>query len=295
LKAVRLARLSPQATDRRGTGAGHPTGPARRPIVKIGGAGVCRTDPAHHRGPVGTRRWARRLPYILGHEKRRLGARGRIRGQHNVAVGRQTVILHPTPTLRAVLCLPGRQRHALRRQRVPRACPADGGMAEYLRTSARRPASSSTRRPGRPDVAALRPDAGHHGPTHAVRKAHPAAVSRPRPCVVIGAGGLGPYRHPVLGHADRGHDHRGGPQPPDALKLAEQLGARHTVVADGKARDYGGRDDRRAMARKWCSTSSPSRGPRNDGFAMTRRAGLVLRDRLRRPRFTIPDPGHHLH
>ena len=104
----------------------------------------------------------------------------------------------------------------------------DGGMAEYLLTSARAcvkldPATQPQ------DVAALA-DAGITA-YHAVRKAIPLLYPGTT-CVVIGAGGLGHIGIQCLVAltatkiivVDRN---------PDALKLAEQLGAHHTVVADG--------------------------------------------------------------
>src|SRR5207245_7603361 len=104
----------------------------------------------------------------------------------------------------------------------------DGGMAEYLLTSARCCVKLDPQtRPQ--DVAALA-DAWITA-YHAVRKAlpllYPGTTS-----VVIGAGGLGHIGIQCLAAltatkvivVDRN---------PDALKLAEQLGADHTVVADG--------------------------------------------------------------
>ncbi len=101
-------------------------------------------------------------------------------------------------------------------------------MAEYLLTSARAcvkldPATQPK------DVAALA-DAGITA-YHAVRKAIPLLYPGTT-CVVIGAGGLGHIGIQCLAAltatriivVDRN---------PDALKLAEQLGAQHTVVADG--------------------------------------------------------------
>jgi NAD+-dependent secondary alcohol dehydrogenase Adh1 len=101
-------------------------------------------------------------------------------------------------------------------------------MAEYLRTSAR--ACIKLNPETRPqDVAALA-DAGITA-YHAVRKALPLLYPGTT-CVVIGAGGLGHIGIQCLAAltatriivVDRN---------PDALKLAEQLGATHTVVADG--------------------------------------------------------------
>ena len=82
-------------------------------------------------------------------------------------------------------------------------------MAEYLLTSAR--ACVKLNPSTRPqDVAALA-DAGITA-YHAVRKAIPLLYPGTT-AVVIGAGGLGPHRHPVPGHADRHEHHRRRRQP----------------------------------------------------------------------------------
>jgi NAD+-dependent secondary alcohol dehydrogenase Adh1 len=104
----------------------------------------------------------------------------------------------------------------------------DGGMAEYLLTSARACIKLDPSTQPK-DVAALA-DAGITA-YHAVRKALPLLYPGTT-CVVIGAGGLGHIGIQSLAAlsatriivVDRN---------PDALKLAEQLGANHTVVADG--------------------------------------------------------------
>ena len=193
-------------------------------VVKIGGAGVCRTDlhiiegqwdAAMH--PV--------LPYTLGHENagwvHEIGS-----AVTNVAVG-DTVILHPTPTCGLCrACRAGDDMHC-----TDSSFPGlshDGGMAEYLLTSARACVKLDPHtRPA--DVAALA-DAGITA-FHAVRKAIPLLYPGTT-AVVIGAGGLGHIGVQCLAAltattivvADRN---------PDALKLASQIGAHHTVVADG--------------------------------------------------------------
>src|SRR6266446_1007793 len=193
-------------------------------IVKIGGAGVCRTDLHIIEG-----QWDERmhtpLPYILGHENagwvHAIGS-----GVTNVAVG-DTVITHPTPTCGLCrACRAGQDMHC-----VASSFPGlsrDGGMAEYLLTSARACVKlDPSTRPQ--DVAALA-DAGITA-YHAVRKAIPLLYPGTT-CVLIGAGGLGHIGVQCLAAltatriivVDRN---------PDALKLAEQLGAHHTVVADG--------------------------------------------------------------
>jgi NAD+-dependent secondary alcohol dehydrogenase Adh1 len=197
-------------------------------IVKIGGAGVCRTDLHIIEGQwdaaMGTA-----LPYILGHENagwvHEIGS-----AVTNVAVG-DTVILHPTPTCGLChACRAGDDMHCVN-STFP-GLSTDGGMAEYLLTSAR--ACIKLKAETRPqDVAALA-DAGITA-YHAVRKAIPLLYPGTT-CVVIGAGGLGHIGIQCLATltattiivVDAN---------PDALKLASQLGAQHTVVADGGQRD----------------------------------------------------------
>jgi NAD+-dependent secondary alcohol dehydrogenase Adh1 len=193
-------------------------------IVKIGGAGVCRTDLHIMEGQwdaaMGTP-----LPYILGHENagwvHEIGA-----GVTNVAVG-DTVILHPLVTdglCRA--CRAGDDMHC-ENSAFP-GLSRDGGMAEYLLTSARACVKLDPSTQPK-DVAALA-DAGITA-YHAVRKAIPLLYPGTT-AVVIGAGGLGHIGIQCLAAltatkivvVDRN---------PDALKLAEQIGADQTVVADG--------------------------------------------------------------
>ncbi len=193
-------------------------------IVKIGGAGVCRTDLHIIEGQwdaaMGTP-----LPYILGHENAGwVHAAGP--AVTNVAVG-DTVILHPTPTCGLCrACRAGDDMHCVA-STFP-GLSTDGGMAEYLLTSAR--ACVKLDPATRPqDVAALA-DAGITA-YHAVRKAVPLLYPGTT-AVVIGAGGLGHIGIQCLAAltattivvVDRN---------PAALKLAEQLGADHAIVADG--------------------------------------------------------------
>jgi NAD+-dependent secondary alcohol dehydrogenase Adh1 len=193
-------------------------------IVKIGGAGVCRTDLHVIEGQwdaaMGTP-----LPYILGHENagwvHEVGS-----AVTNVAVG-DTVILHPTPTCGLCrACRAGDDMHC-ENSSFP-GLSTDGGMAEYLLTSAR--ACVKLDPATRPqDVAALA-DAGITA-YHAVRKAIPLLYPGTT-AVVIGAGGLGHIGIQCLA-ALTATDIVVVDRNPDALKLAEQLGADHTVVADG--------------------------------------------------------------
>jgi len=193
-------------------------------IVKIGGAGVCRTD-LHIIDGQWDSRMGTPLPYILGHENagwvHEIGS-----AVTNVAVG-DTVILHPTPTCGLChACRAGDDMHC-ENSSFP-GLSRDGGMAEYLLTSARACVKLDPKtRPA--DVAALA-DAGITA-YHAVRKALPLLYPGTT-AVVIGAGGLGHIGVQCLAAlsatriivVDRN---------PDALKLAKDLGADVTVVADG--------------------------------------------------------------
>jgi NAD+-dependent secondary alcohol dehydrogenase Adh1 len=232
-------------------------------IVKIGGAGVCRTDLHIIEG-----QWAAAmgvaLPYTIGHENagwvHEVGS-----GVTGMAVG-DTVILHPTPTCGLCrACRAGQDMHC-----ASSAFPgldSDGGMAEYLRTSAR--ACVTLDPQTRPqDVAALA-DAGITA-YHAVRKAIPLLYPGTT-CVLIGAGGLGHIGIQCLAAltattiivVDRN---------PDALKLAEQLGAHHTVVADGGQVDAV-KDLTGGHGADVVLDFVAEQGAEQDGFAMTGRAG----------------------
>jgi NAD+-dependent secondary alcohol dehydrogenase Adh1 len=232
-------------------------------VVRIGGAGVCRTD-LH----IIEEQWAEKsgvtLPYTIGHENagwvEEIGS-----AVTNVAVG-DTVILHPTPTCGLChACRAGDDMHCVN-ARFP-GIDSDGGMAGYLLTSARAcirldPATQPA------DVAALA-DAGITA-YHAVRKAvpllYPGTV-----CVVNGAGGLGHIGIQSLAAltattivvVDRN---------PDALALAKKLGADHTVVADGKhvAAVLDLTDGNGAEV---VLDFVAEQGAQQDAFAMTRRGG----------------------
>ena len=194
-------------------------------IVKIGGAGVCRTDLHIVNGD-----WAEamnpELPYVIGHENsgwvHEVGE-----GVTNVAVG-DTVILHPLATCGLCrACRAGKDMQCADNY-FPGLSNNDGGMAEYLRTSAR--SCVKLKPETKPqDVAALA-DAGITA-YHAVRKAVPVLYPGTT-AVVQGAGGLGHIGIQALAAltatrivvVDRN---------PDALALAKQIGADETVVADG--------------------------------------------------------------
>jgi len=232
-------------------------------IVKIGGAGVCRTDLHIIEGQwdaaMGTP-----LPYILGHENagwvHEVGS-----AVTNVAVG-DTVILHPTPTDGLChACRAGDDMHC-ENSEFP-GLSRDGGMAEYMLTSAR--ACIKLNPETRPqDVAALA-DAGITA-YHAVRKALPLLYPGTT-AVIIGAGGLGHIGIQCLDTltatniivVDRN---------PDALKLASELGAAHTVVADGTHVDAV-KDLTGGQGAHVVLDFVAEQGAEMDGWNMPRRAG----------------------
>ena len=193
-------------------------------IVRIGGAGVCRTDLHIIEG-----QWEEKsgveLPYTLGHENagwvEAVGS-----AVSNVAVG-DPVILHPLATCGLCrACRDGDDVH----------CPnstfpgidTDGGYADLLRTNAR--AVVKLDESLLPAAVAALADAGLTA-YHAARKA--AKVLRPGDkAVIIGAGGLGhigvqalkalsPAQLIVIDRSKA------------ALGLAKELGAEYTVLADG--------------------------------------------------------------
>jgi NAD+-dependent secondary alcohol dehydrogenase Adh1 len=193
-------------------------------VVRIGGAGLCRTDLHIMEG-----QWAEKsgvaLPYVIGHENagwvEEVGS-----AVTNVRVG-DAVICHPLATCGlCAACRAGDDVHC-----VNSAFPGidtDGGMADYLLTNAR----SLVKLPDGlepADVAALA-DAGLTA-YHAVRKAVP--LLRPGTHVVsLGAGGLGHIGIQCL-TALTAAEITVVDRNPDALRLAEELGAHHGVLADG--------------------------------------------------------------
>lgn len=193
-------------------------------IIKIGAAGVCRTD-LH----ILEEQWAPKtnvpLPYTIGHENagwvHKVGE-----AVTNVKVG-DKVILHPLLTCgQCRACRIGDDVHCENSQ-FP-GIDTNGGYAEYLRTSSRSCVKlDDSLEPA--DVAALA-DAGLTA-QHAVAKA--SKLLRPGDfCLVVGAGGLGhigiqcmkAMSAATLVVLDRN---------PEALALAKELGADHTILADG--------------------------------------------------------------
>jgi NAD+-dependent secondary alcohol dehydrogenase Adh1 len=193
-------------------------------IVKIGGAGLCRTDLHIIEG-----QWQEKsgvtLPYILGHENagwvHEVGS-----AVENVSPG-DTVIVHPLVTCgycRA--CRAGDDMHCV--NSVFPGISTDGGFAGFLKTGARAVIKlDPSLHPA--DIAALA-DAGLTA-YHAVKKAVSTLYPGTR-VVVIGAGGLGhigiqslkaltPAEIIVVDRSEQ------------ALELARDLGADHSVPVDG--------------------------------------------------------------
>jgi NAD+-dependent secondary alcohol dehydrogenase Adh1 len=197
-------------------------------VVRIGGAGLCRTDLHIVEG-----QWAAKsnvpLPYTLGHENA-----GWVHAVGSAVEHLQpgdAVILHPLVTCgfcRA--CRAGDDVHC-EAQAFP-GIDTDGGMAEFIKTSAR---SVVRLAPGvEPASVAALADAGLTA-YHAVKKAVPLLYPGST-CVVQGAGGLGhigiqclramsPTRIVVL---DRNEE---------ALALTRDWGADETVLVDGSQVD----------------------------------------------------------
>jgi NAD+-dependent secondary alcohol dehydrogenase Adh1 len=197
-------------------------------IVRIGAAGLCRTDLHIQEG-----QWAEKsgvkLPYTPGHENagwvHEVGS-----AVTNVAVG-DTVIVHPF--ISCGLCVPcrrGDDMHCLNGS-FP-GINRDGGFAEFLQTSARSVVKLDPSLEPH-DIAALA-DAGLTA-IHAVKKAIPV-LGPGTHAVVIGAGGLGHIGVQCLKAMTAAEIIVIDPSE-RALALAAELGADHTVKVDGSQVD----------------------------------------------------------
>ena len=197
-------------------------------IVRIGAAGLCRTDLHIQEG-----QWAEKsqvtLPYTPGHENagwvHEVGS-----AVINVEVG-VTVIVHPF--ISCGLCGPcrrGDDMHCLNGS-FP-GINRDGGFADLLKTSARSVVKLG-QDPAHPlepkDIAALA-DAGLTA-IHAVKKAIPVLTPGTR-AVVIGAGGLGHIGIQCLKAMTAAEIIVIDPSE-QALALAGEVGADHLVQVDG--------------------------------------------------------------
>ncbi|MGB8347305.1 MAG: NAD(P)-dependent alcohol dehydrogenase [Ktedonobacteraceae bacterium] len=261
MKAVRLAAYN-QLPNVKEVAEPQITGP-HDVIVRIGGAGLCRTDLHIIEG-----QWAEKsgvtLPYTLGHENAgwvyEVGS-----AVSNVAVG-DTVIVHPLITCGLCrACRAGDDMHC-----ANSAFPGisiDGGMASLLKTTARAVVRlDPTLAPK--DIAALA-DAGLTA-YHAVKKA--ASILYPgTKVVVVGAGGLGHIGIQCLKAltpaqiivVDRSAE---------ALALTKEWGADYTVQVDGsqvaKVKDITNGNGAEAII-----DFVGEGGAIEDGVAMLRRAG----------------------
>ncbi|MER5437881.1 NAD(P)-dependent alcohol dehydrogenase [Streptomyces sp. NPDC002790] len=232
-------------------------------IVRIGGAGVCRTDIHILEG-----QWAQKsgvtLPYTIGHENagwvHAVGS-----AVTNVAEG-DKVIVHPLITCGLCrACRAGDDVHCENNQ-FPGIDTA-GGYAEYLKTSARSVVRiDDSLEPA--DVAALA-DAGltaYHAAAKAARTLRPGDR-----CVVIGAGGLGHIGVQVL-KALTAAELLVVDRNPDAVALATSIGADHGIVADGghvdRVRELTGGQGAEAVI-----DFVGEGGATKDGVAMLRPAG----------------------
>lgn len=232
-------------------------------IVRIGGAGVCRTDLHIIEG-----QWAEKsgvtLPYTIGHENAGwVEAIGD--AVSHVSVG-DPVILHPLVTCGLCrYCRAGDDVHC-ESSAFP-GIDSNGGYAEYLSTNAR--AVVKLDRSLEPaDVAALA-DAGltaYHAVAKVARQVRPGDK-----VVVIGAGGLGHIGVQVL-MALSAAEIIVVDRSAEALALIKEMGADHVVQADGSqiqaVLDLTGGHGAEAIV-----DFVGEGGAIEDGVAMLRRAG----------------------
>ncbi|GAA0906901.1 NAD(P)-dependent alcohol dehydrogenase [Pseudonocardia zijingensis] len=199
-------------------------------VVRVGGAGLCRTD-LHIRDGWFAPAVPTELPITLGHEN--TGWVHEIGPEvENVAVG-DAVICHPQLSCgNCPACRIGDDMRCARGLRFS-GLTRDGGFAELLAT---------TDRAVLPLPAGLAPaDVAPHADAgltviHVVRKALPLLGPGTR-AVVIGVGGLGHIAVQCL-RALTAAEIIAVDRDPDALKLAGGCGAHHVVAADGREADH---------------------------------------------------------
>ena len=233
-------------------------------IVRIGAAGLCRTDLHIQEG-----QWAEKsqvaLPYTPGHENagwvHEIGT-----AVTNVEVG-DTVIVHPY--ISCGLCGPcraGNDMHCLTGS-FP-GINRDGGFADFLQTSARSVVKLDPSLQPK-DIAALA-DAGLTA-IHAVKKAIPVLSAGTR-AVVIGAGGLGHIGIQCLKAMTPTEIIVVDPSEP-ALALARELGADHAIKVDGTHVDTV-REMTDGLGAEAIIDFVGERGAIEDGIAMVRDGGF---------------------
>jgi len=192
-------------------------------IVRIGGAGLCRTDLHIIEGILKETFPDLQLPYTLGHENS-----GWVEEAGSAVSSLQPgdpVIVHPKRS--CGVCLPCRRGEDMYCETGPfPGLDSEGGFAEYLLTSERALVKLDPSLEPK-DVAALA-DAG----ITAYRAARKAAANLPpgSRCVVIGAGGLGHIGIQCL-RALGAAEIIAADISEEARKLAEQSGADHVIEA----------------------------------------------------------------
>ena len=234
-------------------------------IVRIGAAGLCRTDLHIQEG-----QWAEKsqvvLPYTPGHENagwvHEVGS-----AVTNVEVG-DTVIVHPFITCGLCsACRRGDDMHC-----VNGSFPGinrDGGFADFLQTSAR---SVVKLAPGLEpkDIAALA-DAGLTA-IHAVKKAIPV-LEPGTTAVVIGAGGLGHIGVQCLKAMTSATVIVVDPSE-KALALAGEMGADQTVKVDGSKHVETVKEMTDGFGAEAIIDFVGEKGAIEDGIAMVRDGGF---------------------
>ncbi|HWB71661.1 MAG TPA: NAD(P)-dependent alcohol dehydrogenase [Egibacteraceae bacterium] len=232
-------------------------------VVRIGGAGLCRTDLHVYEG-----QWAEEtgieLPYIIGHEN--AGWVEAVGDAVTTVAPGDAVICHPLISCGLCrACRAGDDMHCAQ-SRFP-GLDSDGGWAEYLKTAERACVKLD---PGlEPADVAAHADAGVTA-YHAVKKTVPLLYPGTR-AVVIGAGGLGhigiqclkaltPARVIVVDKSE------------EALSLARDWGADETVQADGGQVDQV-LEVTDGKGAEVVLDFVGEAGAEKDGVAMTREAG----------------------
>jgi NAD+-dependent secondary alcohol dehydrogenase Adh1 len=193
-------------------------------IVRIGGAGLCRTD-LH----IVDGQWREKsgvaLPYTLGHEN--AGWVHEVGGAVGAVAPGDAVVVHPLITCGLCrACRAGDDMHCA--TSLFPGISADGGFADLLKTNARAVVKLDAGL--EPADVAAHADAGltaYHAVKKAAKLLHPGTTA-----VVIGAGGLGHIgiqslkvltpAHVIV--VDRSEE---------ALELGRQVGADDAVLADG--------------------------------------------------------------